>query len=87
MRPTPNKEKVPTTNDQGIELPIDPGVSGEVLSVKEAEVWLEFAAEALKGLCSSTSVTANNPPTFVSDEACLMADRMLLGYRIRTCKK
>lgn len=84
MRPTPEKERLKDEDENGTSLTIDPGIRNKLLSVDEAEIWLEFAAQALNGLTTNPDLTSNNPPTFVTDEACLMADRMLLNYRFRT---
>lgn len=83
MRPTSEKERIKSENENGITLTIDPGIKNSILTAHEAEIWLEFATQAIKGLASNPDLTANNPPTFVTDEACLMADRMLLNYRFR----
>lgn len=79
MRPTPDKEKFKGTDN----LVLDPEVNNKLLSETEAEIWLEFAGKAIQGLTSNHDLTANNVPTTITDEACLMADRMLLNYRRR----
>lgn len=84
MRPTSEKERLKAEDENGTSLVIDPGIRNKLLSGEEAEIWLEFAGQALQGLTSNPDLTSNNPPTFVTDEACLMADRMLLNYRFRT---
>ncbi len=86
MRPTSEKERLKTTLENGVTLVMDPGLRESLLTSEEAEIWLGFAEEAIRGLTSNPDLTSNNPPTFVSDEACLMADRMLLNYRFRTGK-
>lgn len=83
MRPTPGKQQIQNLDENGTSLVLDPGMSSKLLSNHEAEVWLEFAAAALRGFAGSSDITANNPPSFITDEACLMADRMLLAYRFR----
>lgn len=86
MRPTSEKERLRTEDSNGISLVVDPTIANRLLSDDESEIWLEFAQQALRGLSSNPDLTSNNPPTFVTDEACLMADRMLINYRFRTVK-
>ncbi len=83
MRPTSEKERVKVEDENGTSLVLDPGIRNKLLSEEEAEVWLEFAGDAVQGLTSNPDLTANNAPTTISDEACLMADRMLINYRFR----
>lgn len=84
MRPTSEKERLKSEDENGTSLTIDPGIKDRLLSGDEAEIWFEFAGQALQALASNPDLTSNNPPTFVTDEACLMADRMLINYRFRT---
>jgi len=85
MRPTPDKEK--TKGQDSNNLVLDPEIKQKLLSETEAEIWLEFAGKAIQGLASNHDLTANNVPTTITDEACLMADRMLLNYRVRLASK
>jgi hypothetical protein len=86
MRPTPDKERLKAEDENGTSLVIDPGLKNKLLSPNEAEVWIEFAVASIKALAGNADLTTNNAPTTITDEACLMADRMLLGYRLRLNK-
>lgn len=84
MRPTPEKERERSKVHKEVEIVHDPVITKGSLTPEEADVWLEFAGRAVSALAGNADLTTNNPPTFVTDEACLMADRMLLAYRFRT---
>lgn len=88
MRPTPDKERLKIDLENGTSLVLDPSLENRVLSEDELDAWVLFAEAAVKGFASNADLTANNPPTTLSDEACLLADRMLLAFlhRKEKCK-
>ena len=48
-----------------------------------ANLWVEFATTALEALASNKDITPNNNPVFITDEAAMMADRMVAAYLFR----
>ena len=51
--------------------------------LKAPEIWWEAYLSALGGLSSNHDLTPNNNPTFITDEAALMADRALAAFCFR----
>jgi hypothetical protein len=45
-----------------------------------SEIWLTFAERALSAMASNPDITTNNRSDYVTDEAALMADRMLAHH-------
>ena len=86
MRPTGEKHQTTVHVSNGTEIPIDPRLKDKALSKEEMDIWLDLAGSIAKGFTSNSDLTTNNPPTFISDEIALMADRLLLAYRVRAGK-